>query len=140
MATGASEDLYGSGTPGDFLASVLDQHRDRIAFEYEGESVTYGQTAENIGRAIACLRHLGVGKGDTVVQLSSNRPQVFFLMAAAYIMGLRSVTLHGLGALDEHRWIASNASGKIFFFESGHAARANALKKPAARSAAVVFA
>ncbi|MDU7524677.1 MAG: AMP-binding protein, partial [Roseomonas mucosa] len=80
-----SASVYESGTVGDMIVTLLDRYPDRIAFIDGERRFTYAETREAISRAAQRLRALGLRKGDTVAQLSGNRPEVFFVMTAGYL-------------------------------------------------------
>jgi len=121
--------LYSGGSFGEVLISALQRFPDRVAFEEEGgRSVTYAQTAHEIGRAIARLKALGLRQGDTVVQLSGNRSETFFVMAALYIAGLRSVTLHTLASIDDQAYIIDDSEAVLVIADPRYAERAKALQ------------
>jgi fatty-acyl-CoA synthase len=122
--------LYSGGSFGEVLISALQRFPDRIAFEEEGgRSVTYRETARQIGRAIARLRALGLQPGDTVVQLSGNRSETFFVMAALYIGGFRSVTLHTLASVDDQAYIIEDAEAALVIVDPRYRDRALQLRE-----------
>jgi acyl-CoA synthetase (AMP-forming)/AMP-acid ligase II len=55
------------------------------------------------------LRGLGLGSGDGIAQLSSNRVDAFVVMAAALAAGIRYTPLHPLGAAEDHAYILEDA-------------------------------
>jgi fatty-acyl-CoA synthase len=121
--------LYAGGSLGDLVIAALRQYPDRVAFVDGERRVTYADCAAAIGRAIALFGAIGLRRGDTIAQLSGNRPETFFVMAAAYIGGFRSVTLHALGSEDDHAYIIDDCDAACLVFDSGYAARADALRK-----------
>ena len=139
--------LYSGGSFGEVLISALQRFPDRIAFEEDGgRSVSYRETAQQIGRAIARLRALGLQPGDTVVQMSGNRCETFFVMAALYIGGFRSVTLHTLASADDQTYIIEDSEAVLVIVDPRYRERAIQLRerlsaaragaRPPARSAA----
>src|SRR5690606_6969302 len=125
--------LYSGGTYGQILISALQRYPDRVAFESEHGSYTYAETALHIARAISRLKELGLKRGDTVAQLSGNRPETFFLLAAIYISGLRSVTLHTLGSLEDHAYIIEDSEAALLVMDPQYVERAQALRAMATK-------
>ena len=82
------------GSIGEMIISAVGRYPQRVAFIDGDRSITYTELGRLIGKAMAAFRSLGLQHGDGVIQLSGNRVEVFVVMAAAYLLGLRSVTLH----------------------------------------------
>ena len=120
--------VYQGGTIGDMILSAIDRFPERVAFIEDGRQWTYRQLGQQIARAIGAFRALGLRRGDGVVQLSPNRVEMFVVMAAAYLSGLRSVTLHGMGGLDDHAYIVNDAEAAVFIADPAYADRAMALR------------
>ncbi|HRO59628.1 MAG TPA: AMP-binding protein [Burkholderiaceae bacterium] len=117
------------GTIGDMIATAIARYPDRIAFVDDQRRIGYAELGTRIGQAIAAFRSLGLRRGDGVMQLSGNRFEVFAVMAAAYLMGLRSVTLHAQGGFDDHAYIVADAEPSVFIADPEHAERAIELQR-----------
>ncbi|MCT9118501.1 AMP-binding protein [Cupriavidus gilardii] len=120
--------VYQGGTIGDMILAAIDRFPERVAFIDDGRQWTYRQLGLRIGHAIDAFRALGLRRGDGVVQLSPNRVEMFVVMAAAYLSGMRSVTLHGMGGLDDHAYIVDDAQASVFIADPAYAERAMALR------------
>lgn len=127
-AAAVSPGVYEGGTIGDMIVHAIDRFPDRIALIDGDRTLTYRQLGERISQAISALHSLGLRRGDGVVQLSPNRVDMFVVMAAAYLAGLRSVTLHGMGGLDDHAYIVEDAQASLFLADRVYAQRASALR------------
>ncbi len=121
-------ELYASATLGALLIGALQRAPERIAFESGAETVSYQQLYDRIARAVATLRALGLKRGDVVAQLSSNRPDVFALIAAAYIAGFRSCTLHAMGSLEDQAYILRDSGAKVLVVDPAHRPRGQSLQ------------
>lgn len=121
--------VHAGGTIGDMIIQAIARYPDRIAFVDDHSRITYKQLGERIGQAIAAFAALGLKRGDGIVQLSGNRTDVFTVMAAAYLTGLRSVTLHGMGGLDDHAYIVRDAEASLFIADRGYQPRLEALRE-----------
>ena len=124
-----TEPLHQGGTLADMLIDALQRFPDRVAFESDaGPSLRYRELAELIAHAAALFRHLGLRHGDAVVQLSGNRPETFALMAAAYMLGLRSTTLNALSGTADQRFVIADAEARLVVVDPAYAAHVPALR------------
>ncbi|WP_424811335.1 AMP-binding protein [Roseococcus sp. YIM B11640] len=121
--------VYDSGTIGDMIVTLLDRYPERIAFIDGERRFTFAETRDQISRAVQLLRAQGLRKGDTVAQLSGNRPEVFFIMAASYLLGLRSVTLQAMGGIEDHAYILDHAETRLMLADPSYAERVAALRE-----------
>jgi fatty-acyl-CoA synthase len=101
--------LHEGGTVGAMLISAITRHADRPAIADDHTRWTYRELGENVGRLVAFLRSIGVGKGGAVSVLSSNRVECWAVVTAAAIMGLRYTPLHPLAAEDDQAFIVEDA-------------------------------
>lgn len=124
-----SASVHSGGTIGDMLIAAIGRYPDRTAFIDGDQTLTFAQLGRQIGHAISAFRQLGLVRGDGVMQLSGNRTEVFVTMAAAYLMGLRSVTLHAMGGLEDHAYIVEDAQPKLFISEPAHLERMKELRR-----------
>ena len=81
-ATAAREGVYSGGALGDLITAAVLRFGASIAFIAGERAWTYRDSGEAISRAMQQLRVLGLQKGDAVAQLSGNRAEMFFIMAA----------------------------------------------------------
>ena len=124
-----SQLAYAGGTLGGLLANALSSHRHRTAFiDAEGRRTSYAELAQRIDQVIRTLDALGLEPGDTVAQLSGNRVEMFSVMAAAYLRGWRSLTLHTLNSADDHAHVLRDSAAKILITESYFAPRVEQLR------------
>lgn len=119
--------VHAGGTIGDMIIQAISRYPDRTAFIDEHTQLSYRQLGRRIGSAISAFTALGLKRGDGVAQLSGNRADVFVVMAAAYLMGLRSITLHGMGGLDDHAYIVNDADVCVFIADRSYQERLQAL-------------
>jgi len=115
--------LYQSGTFGDAIITAMHRFPDRTAFICEGRSYSYEEVAQRISQALQFLRSLGLKKGQTIAQLSRNRPEQWFVMAAAYLEGYISVTLHALASAEEQAFTIDNSDAVLVIADHYFTAR-----------------
>jgi fatty-acyl-CoA synthase len=113
---------------GDLLLDALERYAGNVAFVDGDARVTYAGLAGLIARARATFDRIGLQPGDTVAQLSANRVELYAVMAAAYIGGFRSLTLHALAGLDDQAFILEDAAANAFITDGAHEERAVALR------------
>jgi fatty-acyl-CoA synthase len=109
--------LYGLGTVGDMVLRALNRYEDRTAFVIGTQQISYAQTRRAIAAAKAAFRALGLRRGDTVVQLTKNRPEQWFVAMALVMSGLRSVALHALGSVDDHIHIINDSAANLVLLD-----------------------
>ena len=118
-----------TGTVGELIASAVQRYPERTAFlEPDGQRIAYRDLGERISRVIQLFERLGLQRGDTVVQLSANRPETFIVIAAVYVCGLKSVALHTLGSEDDHAFVIEDSEAKAVVVDPAYAARGAALR------------
>lgn len=112
-----TSNLYQTCTLGDLTVTAINRYRDDVAIIDEKGSFTYEQMGEQISCVIQVLKSLGLKRGDGIAQLSTNRPEVIFVMLAAGVMGLRYTPLHPLGSLDDHMFILKDAEISVLVID-----------------------
>ena len=115
-------------TFGALIVDAIRAHGPRVALIDGERALSYAELGEQIRRALARLAALGLRPGDAVAQLCGNRVEMFCLMAACYVGGYRSVTLHALAGAADHAAIVRDCAARVFVTESAYAARAQALR------------
>lgn len=115
------------GRVGDIILTALARFPDRIAF-IDGESqVSYADLGRRIAQALDAFVRLGLRPGDTVAQLSANGTDMYAVMAAAYIGGYRSLTLHPLAGREDQQFILADAGARVLIADAKHVVRATEL-------------
>jgi fatty-acyl-CoA synthase len=97
--------LYRGPTYADLIVSSLERHSDRTFLSLEGRDLTYGDAKRVISQLVQALADLGMTKGTGFAVLSGNRPDAFFTVAAALILGCRYTTLNPFGSVEEHLFV-----------------------------------
>lgn len=120
--------LNTGATIGEMIISAVQRYRTRLAFDNDEAQLTYGELGERISAVIQYFSDLGLRPGDAVVQLATNRAETFIVIAALYISGLRSVTLHSMGSLDDHAYVVQDSEARLAIIDPAYLARGNDLR------------
>ncbi len=86
-----------NGVDGMFAAAAK-EYRDRPFLNFRGRRTTYGEAAEQVGRAAAGLRRLGIGPGSRVGLCLPNLPVTVVSYFAALTAGATVVNLDPMAA------------------------------------------
>lgn len=123
MMESTNQVVHQGGTLGAWLLQALQRHPDRIAVMDESRSVTYRELLALVTRAAYKLEECGLKKGGVVAQLSGNRIEMLAVMAAAYIRGFCSVTLHPMGSVQDHLLTLQDCRARVLIGEEAYVAR-----------------
>jgi fatty-acyl-CoA synthase len=85
---------------------------DDVAIRFMGESITWAQLDERIHRVAAGLAARGIGKGDRVAILMTNRPEFVEATLGANAIGAIAVPLNFRLAPDEVAFILGHSGSK----------------------------
>ena len=121
--------LHEGGTVGAMLITAIQRFADRPALADNQSRWSYRDLGAAAGRMIAVFRDLGLGKGDAVALLASNRIETWAVVTAAAVMGLRYTPLHPLAAEDDQAFIVEDAEIDVLIVEGAKfAERGRSLK------------
>ncbi|MBU8907535.1 fatty acid--CoA ligase family protein [Desertibacillus haloalkaliphilus] len=84
----------------------------KVAYEYEGQSVTYEQFNEQVNRFASSLEELGVQKGDHVALLLGNSPEFLISYYGALRIGAVVIPINPIYTAEEVTYILSNGNVK----------------------------
>ncbi|MBI5322463.1 class I adenylate-forming enzyme family protein [Bradyrhizobium sp.] len=84
----------GIGTVGALFSACAELHARRVAVEYRGSSITYGELLDRVKRLTAVLAARGLKRGDRVGILSRNRPEYLEVELAAANLGVITACLN----------------------------------------------
>ena len=95
------------------------EHADREALRTKGGEFTmtwaeYAQKVESIARGLAAL---GLGKGDTVALMLTNRPEFHWFDTAAMHLGATPFSIYNTYSPEQIEYLASDAQNKIVITE-----------------------
>ncbi|MDH5858444.1 AMP-binding protein [Lampropedia aestuarii] len=115
--------VHQGGTLGAWLLQALQRHPERIAVIDESRALSYRELLALVTQAANKLESLGLQQGDVVAQLSGNRIEMLAVMAAAYIRGFCSVTLHPMGSVQDHVLTLQDCQARVLIGESAYVTR-----------------
>ena len=74
---------------------------------------TYREFGDRVARIVAVLKGLGLRSGSSLALLSPNRADVWAIMSATLVMGMRYTPLHPLSAEEDQAFIVDDAEADI---------------------------
>ncbi len=87
-------DLACAATVHGLLAVRAAAHPDRECLVFEGSRYTYRQVADRSCEAASALRAAGIGRGDRVALMLSNRPEFIFMWFGCSMLGAVEVPIN----------------------------------------------
>jgi long-chain acyl-CoA synthetase len=94
---------------------------DRVALRTidDSERYTWGQYAAEVARVARGLAGLGVGHGDTVAMLLSNRPAFHIADTAALHLGAAGLSIYATLPPEDISWIMQDSGASVLITEIG---------------------
>ena len=101
------------------LAAVIARRGDRVAIRTLDDSTRWSwrELDDRARRAAGALRALGVGPGDTVGLLLSNRPEFFVCDLAAVMLGAVPVSVYATSSPEQVAYVARDAGFRVLIYE-----------------------
>lgn len=112
------------GLVGDMILQAIDRFADRPAFVEDDRTTSYRLLGRRIAHALKAFDELGLRPGDVIAQISGNSSDMYAVMAAAYIGGYTSLTLHPMGGRDDQEYILRDSGARILVADGSYGARA----------------
>ena len=81
-------------------------------------SITFGEYAERVKRLAAGLHALGVGRGDTVGFMLTNRPEFHLIDAAAMHLGATPFSIYNTSSPDQIAYLLADAGNRVMIVEA----------------------
>ena len=91
--------LHRGPTVGGQVMRALGRYPDRVAFRWDGGSLTYAGAAALIGRMQQVMTAAGLKRGERVALIAGNNAEAWCAGNAAMLNGLCTTWLHPLGSL-----------------------------------------
>lgn len=112
-----SNGIAHGGTIGSLVVSAISRFGDRPAIADENVRWTYREFGDRVARIIAVLKGLGLRSGSSLALLSPNRADVWAIMSATLVMGMRYTPLHPLSAEEDQAFIVDDAEADILIVD-----------------------
>ena len=95
------------------------EHPDRVALRTKADdfSMTWGEYAEKVRGLAAGLAGLGLGRGDTMAMLLTNRPEFHWVDVAAMHLGATPFSIYNTYSAEQIEYLVSDAQNGIVVTE-----------------------
>ena len=90
---------------------------DEVYLRFEGRSVTWAQLHERVNAVAAAMAARGVGFGDRVAIMMTNRPEFLEVMFAASVLGAIAVPVNFRLTPDEVAYILTDSGATLLVVE-----------------------
>ncbi len=92
---------------------------DRIALRNSGSDsgITWNEYGRRVERIAAGLAALGIGRGDTVAMMMTNRPEFHLIDSAALHLGATPFSIYNTSAPEQIEYLFGNAANRVVFCE-----------------------
>jgi long-subunit acyl-CoA synthetase (AMP-forming) len=119
-----------AGTMCEAFQQTADAHPDRPALRTrdDGVSISWGEYAERARRLAAGLAALGVGRGDTVALMLTNRPEFHLADAAAMHLGAIPFSIYNTYSPEQIEFLVGDAANRVVVTEQAFLDRLMAVK------------
>jgi long-chain acyl-CoA synthetase len=96
------------------------EHPDRVALRTKGDefSMTWGEYRGKVRALAGGLAGLGLGRGDTIALLLTNRPEFHWVDSAAMHLGATPFSVYNTYSPEQIEYLVSDAQNRIFVTES----------------------
>jgi long-chain acyl-CoA synthetase len=109
---------------------TVDEHGDRVALRTKGDefSMSWAEYGDKVRALAAGLSGLGLGRGDTIALLLTNRPEFHWVDAAAMHLGATPFSIYNTYSPDQIEFLVSDAENAIVVTEQQYLDRITAVK------------
>ncbi|AEF40676.1 fatty acid--CoA ligase FadD11 [Hoyosella subflava] len=110
--------------------AIVDPHAVALRTPGDTATLTWGQYAAQVRDISAGLAGLGIGRGDTVALMMSNRIEFYPIEVGAQHVGATSFSVYNSLAAEQLTYIFNNAGNRIVFCEEQYIERIQASGAP----------
>lgn len=104
---------------GDLFRNALERFGDRVAIRHEDGQITYRALVEDADRLARALSGIGVGPGQAVALMMSNRPEYLVADLALIRCGAIKVPLNDMLSPGDVEFIVRDSGAKVLIADSG---------------------
>lgn len=108
-------------TIGDIIRHQGRERANEVAFEFEGDEMTFGDLDRRSNMAANALASLGVSKGDRIAYLGKNSHIYFEILAGAAKLGAVMTPVNWRLARPEVTYVVNDCQAKVLFVGPGFA-------------------
>ena len=108
-------------TDASIIRSLLlqtERDHERVAIEFEGSKISYGEFTNRVLRSGSALAGLGVGQGDVVALLGHNSPEYLEMLLATSAAGGVVLPLNWRLAAPEIAYILEHADARVLIIDA----------------------
>ncbi len=102
------------------FAATVERLGDDVALRSGEETLTWTELAARVGRIAGGLASLGVGKGDTVALMLSNRPEFAACDMAAVALGAVPFSLYETSSPEQIAYVVGDADARVAIVEAAY--------------------
>ena len=119
-----------AATVAEAFQATANAHPDRVALRTRGDefSITWREYAERVEATAAGLAGLGLGRGDTLAIMLTNRPEFHWFDSAALHLGATPFSLYNTYTTEQIQYQVKDAGARILVTEKAFAERAEGLE------------
>ncbi|MGI8579448.1 MAG: AMP-dependent synthetase/ligase [Solirubrobacteraceae bacterium] len=101
---------------------TAEAHADQVAFRTADDSLslTWAETRDRVSAIAGGLAGLGLGKGDSLAIMLSNRPEFHLVDLAAVVLGATPFSIYQTYTPEQIQYIVSDAGARVAVVEPAH--------------------
>jgi long-chain acyl-CoA synthetase len=105
---------------------TAEERADQVALRTiaDGVSITFGEYRERVRRLAGGLHALGVGRGDTVAFMLTNRPEFQLVDTAAMHLGATPFSIYNTSSVEQIEYLLRDAANRVMVVEAAFLERA----------------
>ena len=107
------------------------ERADEVAIRTKGDAftITWGQLRERVDALAAGLAELGVGRGQAVALMLSNRPEFHLCDLAAMMLGATPFSIYNSYAPEQIRYLVTDADARVLICEQQYLPQVQAARE-----------
>jgi long-subunit acyl-CoA synthetase (AMP-forming) len=119
-----------AATVAEAFQATAEAHPDRVALRTKGDefSISWREYADRVEATAGGLAGLGLGRGDTLAIMLTNRPEFHWFDSAALHLGATPFSLYNTYTTEQIQYQVEDAGAKILVTEKAFAERAEGLE------------
>lgn len=112
MTEATTNDVHIAPTYAQIYIAALNRRPDHIAFQWNGQTLTYRGLRDQIYRCVQAMKSLGLERGDTVAHLGLNTPAPIVTWVSCSILGLRYTPLNPYSTAASDQFILKKSDAR----------------------------